>query len=302
MIDLFLSMLISFNEYGDSIGFSKSDIDKLIKKYNVIEELDISDCNERGWIVLWKNEYISTEKFSKHLDIEYEDEHFWLIINNFDDILPNGYETEIEILDGIIEYEPSDYQNHDIGRYYWSDYTEETLKVILNYCINNGIEIQGELMTSENTRLRDGDIYFTFEESSEDTKLSDMIDDEDGLDEVRELLSNAVSSANDVAERDAAYAEVKKRFINAIGPFKYKQYNGKEKLFVRMDIEWYKIEEFLVDKYGELEFVEESYGGLREILDDMEVFKFKQPDYNYIGSTYDKDMLNELTRDELNSH
>ena len=159
MINLILTMIVAYEDFGNQLNFNKDDINNLIKKYNIINKLvnpekpkgsiftDKLNCNERAWIILYENDYITTEQLTKHLGMVYEDKNFWMVFDNFKDVLDNKeYDTEIQILNGDFDfnlYSSDFYDNYDISSV-WGDYTEDTLKVIIDTCINNGIEIDEE--------------------------------------------------------------------------------------------------------------------------------------------------------------
>lgn len=309
MQDLILTMIKANQDYENELNFTKSDIDNFIKEYNFRDE--INKCSEMGLIVLWKNKYITDEEFAKYMDVEFNEDKFWIIIDSFDEILSDKkYSTEIEILSGDRDWQGSDYyDNCDIESYYWSDYTEDTLKEIIKFCTDKGIEINEELMTDENTILKNGDIYFKFDEAEEDVKLSSLLD-EDDLDELKTILNNAICDAQDSADRDEVYNKIISEFESSIGFFKRelatkKDYYGVtkevEKIHIRLDnLNIDDVEDFLKEDYGEYNFEDEKYGSLLHVLKEMEYFEFRTPDYNYISGSIDKATLNEYTQDKLN--
>jgi len=313
MINLILTMLDAYNQYGDDLNFTKKDADIFIKKYNALE--DINDCNERGYIVLWNNKYLTNEEFAKHLDLKYEDEKFWLVIDSFDDILTDKYKTEISYLDRDADddREPSEYYDHQIDNYYWHTYTEETLKKIIEYCIDQGIEIENdddndddddnyELMTAENTYLKTDknnhlDIYFKYKNGNE-TKLVKLIDN-DEFDDLKTELNIAVGKAQDDADYSEVYDEIKEKFEKGIGTFEYKTVGDSEKIYIKLNITFKQVEEWFEENYGEYNFDEGGFGSLSYVLKEMEYFDFKKPYYDHINGSIDDDLLNEFTRDRL---
>lgn len=309
MINLILTMLDAHDQYGNDLNFTKKDTDNFIKKYNVLDNLEQIDCNERGHIVLWKNKYLTNEQLAKHLDLKYEDEKFWLVIDSFDDILSDKYETEIAYLDidGDIDREPSSYADHRIDTYYWSTYTEETLKKIIEYCIDQGIEIENddddyELMTTENTYLKTEkngkqDIYFKYKNGNE-IKLVTLIDN-DEFDELNHALNIAIDEAQDDADYSDAYDEIKENFEKGIGAFEYKTVGDSQKIYIKLNITFKQIEEWFEECYGEFNFDEGGFGSLLYVLKEMEYFDFKKPYYDHISGSIDDDLLNEFTRNRL---
>jgi hypothetical protein len=316
MRELILTMIAANNDFENELGFTKNDIDNFIKKYDFFDE--DAKFTERGYLVLWNNKYITTEEFAKAMDIEYKDNKFWLIVNSFDDILGKDYKFEIEVLDNEYDWEPSDSSYTDIDNY-WSDYDEDTLKEIIKYCTDKGLEIEGEdgedeeLITDENTYIKNNergkpDIYFKYE-SGKEIKFSKLID-EDGLDDLKTELSHAIGDAQDTADQDKYYTKIINAFEEKVGYFerrevKVKDYKGVEsnveKVCIRLDnIDFKEVEQFLIDDYGEYDFEEEKYGSLFYILREMEYFDFRKPYYDHIYGSIDDSILNEYTRDKLN--
>lgn len=306
MEELILTMIVALEEH-DGLGFTIDDVNNLIK-----EHIDFSKklhCNERGLIVFWRNKYLTNEQFADAMDVEYEDGDFWLIENSFESFLPDKYETAANILDGETDWEPYFYDTsaHDIATYHWGDYNEKTLKAIIKFCDEKGIEVDDELITTENTILKDGDIYFN------DKKLNELIDEyDDDFSELINSLSNAISEAQDSAEKSEYYNATKKAFVNAIGPFKRKtitynqdqDFNGKvkhvEKIWIKLTCDFDAIESFLKDSYGDLDFNEEAYGDLYQILKEMDYFdEFREPNYDYLSGNIDKEVLNDCTQQRL---
>lgn len=299
IINLILTMISTYGEYGDKLNFTKSDIDNIMKKYNFLNNIQ---CNELGLIVLYKNKYITPEIFADKMDVKYIDKNFWLVVDGFDDILSKEYESEIKILDWDDDWwTNSDWYENDIS-YHWDDYTEDTLKEIIKYCIDNGIEVDDELMDESNTILKNGDIYFN------DEKLVDMIDN-DEFDELKTILNGAICEAQNSADQSETYTKVKDAFEYGIGPFEKKMvdYTSKytketknvEKLYVRLDFSMNDVEKHLKYHYAKYDFVDESFGDLFQVLRDMEFFDFKVPYYDNISGDIDNDLLNEFTREQL---
>jgi len=295
MLYLILTMLKAYNEFDNEINFEKFDIDNFISKYKILENLLFTNikCNELGIIILWENKYLTNEEFAKLMGVEFNDNSFWLVCDNFDDILSNNYSFEIDILNGTFDWQPSDFYDVAIEPY-WDDYTEKTLERIIKFCVNKGFEIDGELMTNENTNLIDGDIYFN------DIKLISIIDDSD-LEELKNSLNSAICEAQDSANYSECYNSIKTNFKSSIGEFKYKSKSDKdiEKLWVKLNIDWEDVKKNLRDTYGEYEFEETSFGNLYHVLNDMDFFNFKKPNYKYLDGDIDKNDLNEDTQNRL---
>lgn len=287
MDDLILSMIVGYGKYGDILGFNKSDIDNFINKYNYLENIN---CNERGYILLWKNKYINNEQFGKYMEIEFKDDKIYLVTDDFSDILGKDYDTEISILNGESDSYTGNIYDNDVSNY-WNDYDEDTIKSIYDYCIKNELEIEGEVITKENTKIENGDIFFN------DESLSNYIDDEDGLSELKDELNFAICEAQESADIDEIYQKVKNAFIDEVGEYKWIG----DKLYIELDKNIIdEVEEHLVDTYGEFDFDTEDFGFMLPILKDMEKFDFRTPNYDHIYGTIDNDVLNELTINRLN--
>jgi len=298
MIDLILTMLVALEENDESsLGYSKANIDEFIKKYDIFKD----DCNERANIILWQNKYISDEQFAKLMDIEYKDGKFWMVFNNFEDMLSSNYKFEANLLDGDLDWEPSfysDYTSNEIQNYYWDEYSEKTLERIIKFCVDNELEIDDEILTYENTILKDEDIYFN------DELLSDYLDE---LDELKSQLAISIGEAQDSANQDEYYSKIKNSFINSVGKYERKVVKDKktgentEKIYLDLsNLQFSDIADWLKEGYGDYEFVEETYGNLYYILREMEFFKFEKPDYDYMGQgDIDKVTLNEYTMNRL---
>lgn len=304
--NLILTMIETHSDYGDDLNFTKVDIENLMKKCNFLKNIG---CNELGWIILYKNKYITPEQFADHMDIECINDRFYLIVDSFDEVLSKkDYETEISALDWDDDWwNDGDYYDANIGLYHWSDYTEETLKEIMNFCFRQGLIIDDEEMDENNTILKNGKVYF------KDQELVDLIDDYD-LDELKTELNNAVCEAQNNADRDYTYNEIKNAFVKKIGSFerkmvektvynkekKIKEIKNVEKIYIRLNFNIKDIEAFLRDEYAKYDFIDETYGSLKTVLQGMEFFDVKFPDYDYIGNgSIDDDYLNEMTRERL---
>ena len=288
MIQLVLTMITAYEKYGSDLNFNKSDIDNFISKYGLLKNLE--NCNERGFIVLWRNKYITDEKFARYMEINYEDKTFWLIADDFEKLLSENYEFEARVLDGSDDWwQHYDYYDVNVVPH-WRDYTEETLKRIIKFCITKGIEINGELMTDENTKFNDGDIYFNNE------RLVDYINDSD-LSDLSDILNSAICEAQDSGYQSEVYDSIKKSFVDKVGEFKLVTIEEKEKLYINLNnLKWNDIEDFLKTDYGEYDFGEETYGNLYYLLKQMDFFDFKKPNYEYLSGSIDNAILNEYTQ------
>jgi hypothetical protein len=297
-------MLVAYEDYGDELGFTKDDIDNLIKEHKILNNID---CNERGWIILWKNKYISNETFAKHMDLEYDavppftaKKNFWIIADDFEDLLSRKYEFEAKILDGDYDWNYGDFYDVDVDQHF-SDYDQKTLEAIIEYCDKKGFEIENDdeesiLMTKENMKIVDNQIII-----NDNIKLVDVLDQLDDLDQI---LNNAICEAQESADQDEVYKKIEQSFIDEVGEYTRKIFkiNGQEieKLLVRFDGDWFDIENELKDTYGDYEFQQENYGNLRSILSENDKFNFRTPDYNYIYGSIDDVTLNEYTQNRLN--
>jgi hypothetical protein len=296
-------MIVAHEDYGDELGFTKDDIDNLIKEHKVLDNID---CNERGWIVLWRNKYISNELFAKHLILEYdnpppftEKKDFWMIVDDFEELLKKDYEFEAKILDGEYDWQYGDFYDVDVKDYFYM-YDQKTLEAIIEFCDKKGFEIDSDdgetiLMTKENTKIVDNEIVI-----NNHIKLVDVLDQ---LDELDRTLNCAICEAQESADQDEVWSKIEKNFIDKVGEYTRKIFkrNGKDKemLLVRFDGDWSDIERDLKDSYGEYDFQKETWGSLHGILNDNDYFNFRKPDYNHIYGDIDKPMLNEYTQNRL---
>ena len=293
MEELILTMMASLEDFNESdLNFTKKDVDKLVKKHFNFENLR---CNELGWIILFENGYITQDKFADLMGVYYKDGNYWLSIDSFDEILNNDYEYEISILNGEDLDYFRDCYDADVS-YNWDKYTEETLKDILEYCIKKKLEFDEELITKDNTKIVDGKLYF------KDEEFDDIIDD-DGLDELKTELNNALCDVQDSADRDEVYNKVINAFENGIGYFKREnvKQNGKdvEKIMIKLDVDISEVKSELKEWNDDYDFDTEYYGSLEAILSEMEYFNFDKPYYDHIYGNMDDDYLNEITRDRL---
>jgi hypothetical protein len=301
IINLILTMIDTHSEYGDTLNFTKTDIDNIIKKYNFKN----IDCNELGWIILWKNKYITVEEFAKHMNVECIDNNFYMIVDSFDKVLSDDYKSEISALDWDDDWWSKDWNSdsyyNDSYKQWWDDYTEDTLKEIMKYCFKHGFVIEDDEMNENNTVLKNGKLYFN------DQELVDLID-EDELDDLKDVLNQSISNAQDDADRDEVYNTIKDAFINKIGPFERKmvsitdketkEIKEIEKIYIRLNFDMDDVETFLKNEYNEYDFIDENYGDLIYVLKEMDFFNFKI-NYDNSGGLIDEEYLNEITRDRL---
>lgn len=293
---LILTMLGALKDFSEAdLNFTKKDVDA-ISKNNL--DLNNINCNEVGLIVLYENGYITIEKLAELLDCEYEDGQFTITIDSFSDILnDNKYSYEIEILDQTIDYEPH-YSDYDADvKYHWDEYDEDTLQSIVEFCIDKKLEYDEVLMTSGNTKVIDGKAYFN------DDEIEDLIDDDD-LEELHDVLNNAIQEAQEMADRYEAENKVVSSFEDKVGTYErdyIKTSGGKEKeiITIKLNIDLAEIKSEFVSYYGEYEYEYEYYGNLISMLSDHDFFDFDTPDYNYISGTVEKSDLNEITNDRL---
>lgn len=294
MEELILTMLEALDDYGEKeLNFTKDDIDKLIKKYINFDNLR---CNELGLMVLNENGYLSNDKLSKLLNYEYIDDEIYIIIDSFEEILnKTDYDFEIEILDHDYPDNLYNFDTYDtsIELYIWDDYNEETLKDIIKYCIDNGLEYEGEELTEENIKIVNGKILVN------DVELKDIIREED-FDELYNILNTSACEAQSSADADEIVNKIHNNFEDDIGKIKYENTSENEEIIkINLNIDLSEIKNFLKDIYGEFEYEEESFGSLIHILKEMDYFDFSKPDYRNIYGDIDKSHLNEITQERL---
>jgi hypothetical protein len=295
-INLVLTMLSTYEEYGVDMKFSKDDIDQIIKNHNVLKDIK---CNELGWILLLRHNYVTPEVFANKMDLEYDNNKYWFVLDSFKDIIP-GYETEANILYGDYVWEPGDFYEVDVEDYF-SDYTEKTLNCIINFCDKKGLEFENEdetiLLSKDNMTVIKGDILI-----NNDIEMSHNIDD---IDELKTSLNTAICDAQESANTSALYNKIKREFIKEIGDFKYKKIKikgeDKSKLLVELDTSWSDIEKALIEQYSPYDFQEEFYGNIISLMKELDFFdgfSGVDLDNNYYG-TIDNNILNEYTRNRL---
>lgn len=294
-IQLLLTMIVAYYEYGDELKFNKNDITNFIDKHDLLKK---GHWNERSSIILWREGYLSNEDFAKLLDLKYEDKSFWMVFDSFSEMLPSNYETEASFLDGEYEWEHGNFYDVNVSDYF-NYYTEDTLQEIINFCDKKGFEIDDGsneliLITKENTKIINGEIII-----NNDIKLIDQLDE---LDELNRSLNSAICEAQESADFSEAYDRISNNFKDKVGDYKHIliNENGKEipKIYLKID-EFKDVEENLKNEYGEFEFVEETYGSIYHVLKNMEYFEFKVPDYDNLYGSIDSATLNEYTQNRL---
>lgn len=309
MEQLLISMVELYDNYGDKIGYTKKELDKLIKHYQLIEK---GSWNELGTIVLYNNDYISKDRFCKDLDLVYKDKDFWMVFDSFEYILPLSYNFEAKILDGKIweDWEPSSFYDYDFEI---SDFNDNTLKEIVNFCIRHNCTIDTEEkedieITKKNTIISDGEIYIGKE------KLNDHIDD-DGMEDLKQQIQFAIAEAYDVAESNEVYNVCKRNFEEGYGEFKWiskkiKNKDGKdisvEKLLVKLDVDLSEVESKLKDIYeyeGIIEYSDSQhhFGNMYHVLNELDLISMDKPNYNYLNAYPDDEQLNYSVVERLSS-
>ena len=114
-VNLVLTMIDTYNNWGDELKFNKSDIDNLIKEHEILSK---GKWNERASIILWKDGYIDNERFAKLMYLEYEDKAFWMSFDSFDDMLGKDYEFEASFLDGDYDWNYGNFYEVDVESYF----------------------------------------------------------------------------------------------------------------------------------------------------------------------------------------
>lgn len=286
MDNLIISMIKAYSENSEGLGFNKNDIDNFIKKYDYLDDIS---CNDLGYIILWKNKYIDDSKFSKLMEIEFKDDKLYIVCDNFYDILNmTKYKTIIEILNGDFDWDFYDSYENAVGLY-WSDYNEDTMKAIYDFCIKKKLEIEGEVMTEENTKLEKNDVLFN------DVSLNKYIDEDEGLYDLCSELNNSIAYAQQAADQNEIFEKVDKTFRSKIGDYEW----NSEKLYLKIDKNIInEVEDYLKD-FDEFVFNSAAYGSLLYILREMGKFDIRFPDLDNIYATIDDDFLNDVTQDRL---
>jgi len=302
IVQLLISMIVAYEEYGDSIGYTKEELDKFIQQY----ELFKLNWNELGALVLYDYKYISKEKFAEVMELEVdEDGEFWMEFNDFEDALPSDFSFEASVLDGRIweEYQGSDYYDYD---YYLSDFTEETLKVIIDYCDNHVCSIDGDddeiVLTKDNMRIHKGTIYVG------DESLDEHMED-DGMEELKREIQFGVAEAHDSAEADDIYTSVKDNFEEGVGSYKFvsiKNSKGKnvEMLWVKVEAYLSEVMSDLKDAYtynGETTYstAQHDFGNMYQVLHEFDFIEMKKQYYDNSYSSPSRELTDECVRNRL---
>lgn len=296
IVELVMAMIVAHDNFGNELQFKKEDVDNFIKEYKIAES---NDLNEYAQILLWRKGYMSNERFAHLMDLEIDDNEFWIVKDDFEDLLSKKYETEAEILDGNAEWQHGEFYDVDVEPYF-KDYTTETLQDIIDHCDRHGYEIEDEdgetiLMTKENTKLIDKKIVI-----NGSLKLVDILDQ---LDELKTCLNSAICEAQESADQGEVYNKLKRAFEKEVGEFKWKEMlegdKKVNKLLVNPNIGWSDIQNELESWDDKYSFVEAKYGSLYHVLHEMEYFNFRVPDYDHIYGSIDDDTLNEYTQNRL---
>jgi len=300
IVQLLISMIVAYEEYGDVIGYTKEELDIFVKKYDLLKQ----DWNELGALVLYEYKYISMEKFAKVMDMEIIDDDFWLVFDDFADILPSDFDFEAKVLDGRMweDWQPSDYYDYDID---FSNFSEKTLQVIIDYCDKIGCEIgtdDGEiLLTKNNMTIKNGNIYVKEE------NLEEHMDD-DGMNDLKRDIQFGIADAYDGAEADAVYNACKSDFVEAYGEYKWvstkKGEKTIEKLYVKMDKDLSDVRSSLEDDYfydGKIIYSteQESFGNMYQVLYEFDFFDMKKPNYDYLDNYPGRDSIDERVRERI---
>ena len=319
MENLILNILYQFDDWGDSIRFTKEEIGKLIKDNKITED---NNYNEYGTCLLWDNNFISNESFASDMDLKYEKKKgekggdFYLIIDSFGDVLDNKqFSNEIEYLDG--DYDWDHYGDYDAGiDYYWSNYTDETMEEMVNFLIRTAPEIDtddgGIVLTEDNTR-KDGYIDI----GDEWVSIESLID-EDGLDELKDKINGTICDAQYDADINEVINSLINSFEEKIGTYerimvkkKYYDHDSKstkekdsEVIKIKLNDGWYEgIKDVLKDDYkydNHIDFEEERYGSFISIAQEYgDYFDIDTPDYNYVHGSIDDTYLNEALQERL---
>lgn len=304
IVQLLISMIIEYDNYGDSIGYNKSELEGLIQEYQLFQK---GEWNELGSIILYELGYISKDRFCEELDLELDDGDFWMIFDNFEDVLPKDFEFEANVLDGSVfeDWQYSDYYDYDFSI---SDFNDNVLKEIVDYCIKNECSIElddDEIIIDEhNIKIKDSKIFI----GSED--LDEHIDD-DGMEELKREIQFGISDAHDQAEQDAFYDKIKDNFVSGVGEYKYKNVdvivNNKkksvEKLLVKVDnFDTIKSELEEVYTYNDkITYSSENYhyGSMYQVLNELGLIEMDKPNYDYLYSSPDKDTINDCVINRL---
>ena len=283
-INLFISMI--WKSQDNDILFTRKDIESYLEEYNILRK----DYNELASIILWEENYITSETFADNLDIVYKDNNFYIYLSSFDDLILSGFDDfEKSVMSHTFDYESSSYNDYDID---FSIFTEETLNSILEYCIKYKQEVEiddiGIPITKKNTKIKDNKLLIN------NINISDLMDD---LGDLEIELKNVIGEANDSAQRDSIYSAIEDEIENKLGPIEYND----DDIHIRLDVDWTKIKEKLFDMFtnqGEVEF-EGACEKFEYVLSEYDIIEFDSPNYDYVHYyAKDKD-INEMIQERL---
>ncbi len=298
IVQLLISMLVKYKQYGDSIGYTKEELDNFIEKYELVK----LECNELGALILYDYKYITKEKFAEVMYLEFDGD-FWMAFSDFEEALPSDCEFEAKVLDGRIweDWNASDYYNYDVN---FSDYSDKTLEQIIGYCDEHGCSIDVDekeiLLTKDNMRIENGNIYVGDEDLDEHTS-------DDGVDELIRTIQFGISDAHDSAEVDAVYIAVKDNFEDGMGEYKRVPKKNKDDeyyVYVKVEADLTEVMVALEDAYtygGVTTYSTEQYdfGGMSQVLHELDFIKMDKPNYNYLSSYPKNDDIDDYVRERL---
>lgn len=302
IVQLLISMVVAYEKYGDSIGYTKEELDKFIQKYDLFK----LNWNELGSLVLLEHKYISKEKFAEVMELKVdEDGEFWMEFNDFEDALPSDFDFEASVLDGRLweNWIHSEYYDYDFSL---NDFTEDTLNAIIDYCDRNGCEIEtdnGEiLLTKDNMKVEKGSIYVGDENLDEHMK-------DDGMEELVREIQCGISDAHEDAELDDIYTSVKNNFEKGFGSYKFvsiKNSKGKgvDMLWVKVEADLSEVMVALEDSYtynGETTYstAQHDFGNMYHVLHEFNFIEMKKPYYDNSYSSPSRQLTNECVRIRL---
>lgn len=301
IVQLLISMIVAYEEYGDSVGYTKEELNKFIEQY----ELYKLNWNELGAIVLYEYKYITKEQFAKSMDLDVDEKgDFWMVFDDFDDVLPKGYDFEATVLDGRIweDWNPSDYTDYDFDL---NDFTEGTLKAIMDYCVRHDCSIESEdddiILTKDNMRIENDSIYV------DDENLDEHMGD-DGMEELKHTIQIGIADAHDAAEADAIYDACKSNFEEGIGSYKWvtekKGEKNVEMLWVKVEADLSDVESELKDAYtwnGKTTYSTEQhdFGNMYHVLNEFDFIQMTKPNYDYLYSYPERKHIDECVRERI---
>jgi len=299
IVQLLISMIVAYEEYGDAIGYTKEELDNFIQQYELVK----LNWNELGALVLYHYKYITKEQFAKVMELEVdEDGEFWMEFNDFEDALPSDFDFEAKVLNGDMweDWQRSDYYDYDFS---FNDFSEETLKSVIEYCDKNdcSIDVDDEdiFLTKDNLRIENGNIYFGDEDLDEHMK-------DGGMEDLKLQIQFGISDAHDNAESDAVYNAVNKNFKEGIGSYKWvstkKGEKNVEMLWVKVEVDLDDVIEKLKDDYtyrDETDYSSGSYGNMYYVLREFDFINMKKPNFDYLYSSPTTKDTDECVRNRL---